>query len=225
MPARRIGILGGTFDPIHLGHLEVALAAQSALKLMRVFVITSSVPPHRSEPQASPYHRFVMTAMAVAGRTGWRVSDQELRQHERSYTSETLRNFHGRGYSPLELYFIVGADAFAEISSWKNFPMVLDYAHFAVVSRPGCPAAEMATRLPELAGRMMQPADTAPETRTRIFLIDSRTSDVSSTAIRERCARGESIAGLVPDSVQQHIEQHGLYTSTFPGRRGNDPPL
>jgi nicotinate-nucleotide adenylyltransferase len=225
MSFRRIGIMGGTFDPIHWGHLEAAFAAETALKLMRLLVITSNVPPHRDPPHASGYHRFAMVALAVGGRDGWRASDLELRLDSQSYTAETLRRFHDRGYAPAELFFIIGADAFADIQSWKDYPRVLEYSHFAVVSRPGHPVSDLPHRLPDLAERMVKPPlDPISHLDPLIVLIDSPTSSVSATQVRERRARGESVAGLVPDPVRQHIEQHGLYTSPTPGRRASDAP-
>ena len=222
-PARRIGIFGGTFDPIHCGHIDIAQAAQSALGLTRMFVIPAHVPPHRPQPCASSYHRFAMVALTAAGRAGWRVSDLEFRMNTPSFTSSTLRRFHERGYSSSELFFVVGADAFAEIGSWKDYPDILDRAHFAVVSRPGCSASHLPARLPLLAPRMMlAPLDELSQVDPLIILIDAVTADVSSTAIRQRRAEGKSIGGLVDLGVQQHIEQHGLYTSMFPGRRASD---
>ena len=222
---RRIGILGGAFDPIHWGHLEAGFAAETALDLARVMVITANVPPHRPPPLASSYHRFAMVALAVAGRAGWRAADLELRDDGPSFTSATLQKFHERGYAPSELFFVLGADAFAEIASWKDYPSILDRAHFVVVARPGYPVDDVPHRLPVLATRMARPPlNAAALADPCILLIDAPTADVSSTAIRDRRARGESIAGLVPDSVRQHIEQHGLYTSTSTGRRAEDPP-
>jgi nicotinate-nucleotide adenylyltransferase len=223
MSFRRIGILGGTFDPIHWGHLEAAFAAETALKLMRLLVITSHVPPHRDPPRASAFHRFAMVALAASGRSGWRASDLELRLDTESYTADTLRRFHERGYAPAELYFIIGADAFGDIQSWKDYPDVLEYAHFAVVSRPGFPVGDLPHRLPMLAERMVKPPlDAISHLDPMIVLIDAPTSSVSATQIRERRARDESIGGMVPDPVRQHIEQHGLYTSPMPGRRASD---
>jgi nicotinate-nucleotide adenylyltransferase len=223
MSFRRIGIMGGTFDPIHWGHLEAAFAAETALKLMRLLVITSNVPPHRDPPRASGYHRFAMVALAVSGRNGWRASDLELRLDSESYTADTLRRFHDRGYAPAELFFIIGADAFADIQSWKDYPRVLEYSHFAVVSRPGHPVSDLPHRLPDLADRMVKPPlDLISHLDPMIVLIDSPTSNVSATQVREQRERGESVAGLVPDPVRQHIEQHGLYTSQTPGRRASD---
>ena len=181
------------------------------------------MPPHRPQPHASSYHRFAMVSLAVGGRAGWRASDLELRDDSQSYTAATLQKFHERGYKPSELYFILGSDAFADIMSWMNYPAILDLAHFAVVSRPGHPIDDMPHRLPTLAGRMVRPPlDAISHIDPMIVLIDAPTADVSSSAIRDRRARGETIAGLVPDPVRQHIEQHGLYTPTSPGRRGSD---
>jgi nicotinate-nucleotide adenylyltransferase len=219
---KRVGILGGTFDPIHCGHLDAAVAAYAALDLTELLVITSNVPPHRPSPVASSYHRFAMVCLAVAGRPGWRASDLELLDSGRSYTSTTLQKLHAEGYAPGELYFIIGADAFADITSWVDYPAILDYAHFAVVARPGHRVIDTPQRLPALAGRMVHPPLDASRRDPSIILLDAPTSDVSSTAIRERRMHGESIAGLVPDSVRQHIEQHELYSSTSAERRTSD---
>jgi nicotinate-nucleotide adenylyltransferase len=222
---RRIGILGGTFDPIHRGHVDVGLAAQAALELQRVVVVTANVPPHRPQPFASAYHRFAMTSVAVARHDGWRASDLELRLHAPSYTSETLHRFRERGYAATELFFVLGADAFSDIGSWRDYPAILDLANFAVVSRPGYPVDTLAHRLPRLVSRMVRPpVDSLTALDPMIFLIDAPTADVSSTAIRRKLAAGESITGLVPPGVQQHIEQHGLYSAMSPGRRASDAP-
>jgi len=223
MTSRRIGILGGTFDPIHSGHLDAGHAAALAIGLNRLVVIPSYLPPHRSQPMASAFHRFAMVSLAVAGNAGWRGSDVELRNESESYTTATLAKFHERGYSPAELFFIIGADAFAEIESWKDYPAILDQAHFAVVSRPRFHVGDLPRRLPGLKTRMVvPPIDEFEQIDPVILLIDALTADVSSTAIRRRVAEGESIGGLVTPSVQQHIEQHGLYSPMTPGRRGSD---
>jgi nicotinate-nucleotide adenylyltransferase len=223
MRARRLGILGGTFDPVHVGHMDIADAAAAALGLTELVLVTSNVPPHRPQPATSAYHRFAMVAFAVQERPAWRAADLELRYDSPSYTSRTLNRFHDRGYPATELFFVIGADAFAEIESWRDYPNILEAAHFAVVSRPGVPARELPERLPHLTARMVtQPVEALRSAIPLIILIDAPTADVSSTAIRERLAAGESIAGMVLPRVQQHIEQHGLYTSTTPGRRASD---
>ena len=185
---RHVGILGGTFDPIHCGHLDAACAAEAALGLTEVLVITSNVPPHRPPPDASSYHRFAMVCLAVAGRPGWRASDIELRDSGRSFTSSTLQKLHRDGYAPEELYFITGADAFADIASWVDYPAILDYAHFVVVARPGHQIADTPRRVPALAGRMIRPPVDRNIRGTSIVLLDAPTSEVSSTAIRDRRA-------------------------------------
>jgi nicotinate-nucleotide adenylyltransferase len=220
---RRVGILGGTFDPIHCGHVDVGDAAQAALELTELHVVTAHLPPHRSPPGTSSYHRFAMVALATAERLAWRASDLELRNESPSYTSRTLHKFHDRGYDPTQLFFVIGSDAFAEIATWRDYPNILEAAHFAVVSRPRFPAQALAERLPGLAGRMVtEAAHVLSSDGPVIFLIDAPTADVSSTAIRSRLATGAPIDGMVPARVQQHIEQHGLYRSMTPGHRATD---
>ncbi len=226
-PSRRVGLLGGMFDPIHCGHIDVAAAAERALALSDVLVMPAARPPHRPQAIASGYHRFAMAALAVAGRPGWRALDVELLRGRTTYTTETLQRLHADGYRPDELFFVTGADAFLEIATWRNYPSVLDQAHFVAVARPGTPAGDLPGRLPDLAARMILVEDGRPHrsddeargggvtgavsARACIFLIDAPTADVSSTAIRLARQARRSIAGLVPPSVQQHIEQHGLY--------------
>jgi nicotinate-nucleotide adenylyltransferase len=210
----RTGILGGTFDPIHRGHVDMARAAQHALQLTEVVLMTSHVPPHRPAPVASAFHRFAMVALAVASADNWRASDAELRRDAPSYTSATLQWLLERGHRPADLFFILGADAFAEVASWKDYPGLLDLSHFAVVSRTNSPVTEIPERFPELQSRMaVAPFDASLARDPLIFLIDAPTADVSATAIRQRRERRQSIAGLVVPAVQQHIERHGLYSS------------
>jgi nicotinate-nucleotide adenylyltransferase len=213
MNTRRLGILGGTFDPIHYGHLEAGQAAKAALGLTDIVVVVSNLPPHRPQPFASSHHRFAMAAMAVAGRDRWRASDIELSVVTPSFTSDTLQRLHASGWAPTDLFFIIGTDAFAEIESWKDYPAILTRTHFAVVSRPGFPVSTLPARLPGLAARMVTPGTAAP-VAPAVFLIDAPTPDVSATTIRSRCAAAQSIDGLVPSDVRQHILQHALYSSS-----------
>ncbi len=209
----RIGILGGTLDPIHCGHLDAAVAARDALRLERVLVLPSHVPPHRQQPLASPYHRFAMAALAVNGVECLLASDEELcAPPGPSYTADTLGRVAGKGYEPSQIFFITGVDAFAEIETWRRYPNVLDLAHFVVISRPGHALETMAERLPHLASRMHQVASVdALPARPSILLLNARTTDVSSTRIRELLAQGDPVTGLVPPLVERHVLQHGLY--------------
>jgi nicotinate-nucleotide adenylyltransferase len=226
--AARIGLLGGTLDPIHLGHVETAQAARRALGLDRVYILPSHVPPHRpQQPHASGYHRFAMTALAINGVDGLTASDIELCAPGPSYTAETLIRFRDRsGVPSTQIFFITGADAFAEIETWYRYPEVLDFAHFAVISRPKFPVERLRDALPGLAARMIStsatheptPTNRDPRTANRdlpsIFLINAATPDVSSTEIRRRLLAGDSISGMVPAPVERHIRQHRLYSIT-----------
>jgi nicotinate-nucleotide adenylyltransferase len=185
----RIGILGGTLDPIHCGHLAAAVAARDAFDLSSVLVLPSRIPPHRPiQPLASPFHRFAMASLAVSGIPALLVSDDELRQEGPSYTADTLDRQHARGVTAAQIFFITGADAFAEIATWKRYPEVLELANFVVVARPGHRIDELPSRLPALADRMG--TTIAPAAHSMIFLIDADTADVSSTAIRHHLAEG-----------------------------------
>lgn len=199
----RVGILGGTFDPIHLGHLEAASAAQRTLALDRVLLMPSRTPPHRSaEPRASVFHRFAMAALAAAERE-MAVSDLELRREGPSYTALTLEALHRDGFTPAQLFFITGSDAFAEVASWYDYPRILQFANFVVVSRPGAPRP---------ADLTPQPSSLTPHpTEPTVISVEANTPDVSSTEIRRRVGAGESIDGLVPSSVAGHIRRHRLY--------------
>ena len=201
----RIGILGGTFDPIHLGHLDAASAAKRALSLDRVLLLPSHTPPHRSaEPRASIFHRFAMAALAAA-EYGMLVSDLEVRREGPSFTASTLEALHREGYSPAQLFFITGSDAFADVALWHDYPRILQLANFIVVSRPGAPRASELIHHPE--SRIPELNSTAPA----LFSVEADTPDVSSTEVRRRVAAGEPLDGLVPSSVGGHIRRHGLY--------------
>ena len=213
---RRIGLLGGTFDPIHCGHLDVARAARLALSLERVLLVPSKAPPHRvASPRVSGYHRFAMAALAAAEDESLAMCDIELRSPEPSYTSITLEQLVLAGYHPSELFFITGADAFAGIATWHDYPAVLDRSHFVVISRAACPAQHLRGRLPHLAPRMRAPVTGVEEGRaaedTSIWLVDASTADVSSTELRSRLAQRQSPGDNVPAAVAAYIERHDLY--------------
>ena len=195
-----MGIVGGTFDPIHFGHLAAAREAQQALGLDKVLFIPSARPPHRPDsPSASGYHRLEMARRAVADTPGWEVSDLELAREGTSYTYDTLTTIGREGLSPLQIFFITGADAFAEIGTWYRYPDVLNLANFVVVDRPGTALASLRERLREDAAR------------PNVILLEADTPDISATDIRNRVARGESLDGLVPPAVSAYIKRNSLY--------------
>lgn len=210
---RRLGLLGGTFDPIHYGHLDAAEAAQRALALDEMRFIPSHMPPHRAqEPVASPFHRFALAALAIAGRPGFRLSDMELQRDGRTYTVDTLEALHRQGWSGTQLFFILGSDAFAEIATWKRYPEVLDAANFVVIARPGLSMDEALAKVPSLRPRTCGPTTFgAAGLETRIIVVEAHTRDVSSTMIRQRIQAALPIDDLVPTAVAHHIATHKLY--------------
>ena len=232
-----LGVLGGTFDPIHNGHITAGLRAQAALHLDRVMLIPSRIPPHRATAvSASPEARLAMAGLAAAEQQGWTASDIELTRDGPSYTFDTLTELSrsvrgeaikskGRGGAvnrvEWQFFFIIGADAFAEIATWSRYPAVLDLAHFAVVARPGITLHSLQARVPDLADRMTTPdlfkpqaPSPKPDGKTRVILIETATPDVSSTEVRRRVRAGEGISDLVPDTVSSYIATRRLYVGT-----------
>lgn len=218
----RMGILGGTFDPVHYGHLDAARAAWRALALDEVLLMPSREPPHKaSSGQVSSDHRLAMTSLAVSQHQELRASDLELRSSAPSYTSRTLKRLARDGYDPSQLFFILGSDAFADIAQWYDYPDLLDRGHFAVVARRDCPVSDLPRRLPALVGRMRRPERSmfagAPSATTAIWLIEAETRDVSSSVVRNRLAHAQSVDELLPDAVAAYVARHGLYGSGTPG--------
>jgi len=152
-----------------------------------------------------------MVRLAVAGTPGWEVWDLELTREGPSYTFDTLITVAAEGLTPLQIFFITGADAFSEIATWYRYPDVLDRAHFVVVARPGTTLAALRSRLPHLAARMCEPVHAALAEQPRIILLEASTPDVSATDIRRRVANGHSIEGFVPSAVAAYIDRNLLY--------------
>ena len=235
-----VGVLGGTFDPIHLGHLSVARQAADALGLSRVLLLPSRTPPHRPvDPSASMFHRFAMAALAASADPRLAASDLELIREGTTYTADTLRALRRTGLEGWQIFFLTGADAFAEIATWREYPAVLDLAQFLVCTRSGVAASSLPARLPSLARRMIPvpvsvplPGAEAPglhlatvpgAPETRVFLLDCATPDISSTDIRARARAGRPLAGLVPPEVDDHIRRHGLYGADPGAAAGGRP--
>jgi len=220
-----LGVLGGTFDPIHHGHLAAAAAACQSLALDSVILVPSRIPPHRGEPVgASAEQRYEMAALAAAERPGWSASRIEIDREGPSYTLDTLaelkRNMSIRlkpdtTASSTQIFFILGADAFAEIATWFRYPDVLDLANFVVVSRPGITLDSLRERVPS-AFEHHPPCSPSSlrdlgSEETRVILVESNTPDISSTDIRRRVRAGQPFSSLVPDTVAQYIRAQRLY--------------
>jgi nicotinate-nucleotide adenylyltransferase len=206
------------FDPFHRGHEAAALSAQQALQLDRMVLVPSRQPPHRfAQPLASGADRLAMADIAAASHPSWSVSDIELDRTGPSYTFDTLSAFALQGLTPVEIFFITGADAFAEIDTWSRFPAILDLAHFVVIARAGIALDSIGNRLPSLAGRLTTPDRFTDSEGTKIILIEAATPAVSSTDIRRRVQHGEPIAGMVAPAIDTYIHDHRLYHATQSG--------
>lgn len=221
----RLGVLGGTLDPVHAGHVAAAHAAALALSLDAVWLMPSHVPTHKGSPHASPWHRFAMSALAASEDELLVASDLELSRPGPTYTWDTLQALAAEGFAASQIFFITGADAFAAIASWHRFPDVLDASHFVVVTRPGhtLPAdvlaqPEVARRLRFASAAVADPALEPTDSRA-IWLVEADTPDVSSTEIRQRILAGKEAGTDVPASVAAHIRRHGLYTHQPAARR------
>jgi nicotinate-nucleotide adenylyltransferase len=213
----RLGILGGTFDPIHNGHLRLAEEVGESLNLDHVYLIPAALPPHKGQREISPFqHRFEMTRVAAAESPLLKVLDIEARREGFSYSIETLKIFHGMYRPGLDLHFVLGMDAFLEIETWKDFRNLFNYAHFVVIQRPGFPSDILDSFLPTLgvafvkkapANRFVAPSGYA------VTSMEATLMDISSTKIREKVASGKSIRFLVPEPVRTYIETNHLYRS------------
>lgn len=225
MRRERIGILGGTFNPVHNGHLLAAETAAERFALDRVLLIPSYLPPHKSSPDLAPARdRLHMLELACAGRPRLAVSDMEVKARGRSYSILTLRKIR-RLHPGAWIFFILGADAFAEIETWKEYGQVLEQCLFIVVSRPG---SDLAAAASVLGGRLREQTVTlAPDEKptdarfgaARVFLLAIDALDVSSTDIRKRLRQGLPVTGLVPPAVEDYLVKHHLYKETMAPRK------
>lgn len=195
----RIGILGGTFNPPHLGHLVCAQEAYLQLRLEKVFLIPASIPPHKpitDEPGIE--HRLEMCRLAIAGDDRFAVSDIEARREGPSFTVDTLEALHAN-QPQSEFFLIVGGDVAAGFTSWREPERVLALATLAIAERPGTSRAEVQRSLGLL---------TSGE-RARFF--DMPAIEISSTMLRDRARQGGPTRYLVPDAVRDYIDRHRLY--------------
>lgn len=216
--AAPIGILGGTFDPIHYGHLRLAQEAADRLRLAEVRFIPSGMPPHRASPGASAEHRLEMVRLAVAGNSLFTVDDQELRRSGPGYTVDTLQELRQQAGSNQSLVLLMGADAFLELATWSRWHQLFSLAHVAVAYRPGFPVDTWQSRMPqplaaEYNARLLrQPLGVHMAPAGGIVVVPIAALDISATLIREEMRAGANPRYLLPDQIIQYIQEHTLYT-------------
>jgi nicotinate-nucleotide adenylyltransferase len=211
----KLGILGGTFNPIHLGHLRVAEEIGEDLGLEKVYLIPCGVPPHKSpHPVADFCHRLEMTRLASGISPLLGVWDLEGKRPGLSYSVETLRLFRSHFGSGLELFFIIGMDAFLEIKTWKEYRNLFRYASFVVINRPGYDTGELFNFLDSLNVGFVWDAEGGyfrHPSGNILLKRDTTVMDISGSRIREMVNSGKSIRFLVPEGVREYIEKVGLY--------------
>jgi nicotinate-nucleotide adenylyltransferase len=214
---KRLGILGGTFDPIHLGHLRTAVEIGQEMDLEKVYLVPSASPPHKTVEPVTPFqHRLAMARLALGDSSFLEVLDLEGKRPGLSYSIETLKEIHNIFSPDPELYFILGVDAFQEIRTWKEYRHLFDYSHFVIIRRPVSQPDKIDFLLTNtgLDIRKTKRPDvfTAPSGKTLTFMSPTR-MDISSTGIRKSIRNGKSIRFLVPDQVRNYIITKGLYRS------------
>lgn len=198
----RVGIMGGTFDPIHYGHLVTAEAARSQFGLDEVVFTPAGNPPHKKDYEVTPAEaRYLMTVLAINDNPFFKVSRMELDRSGYTYTIDTLKQFSEQYGQNAQLFFISGADAVLDILTWKDVGEVLHYCTFIAATRPGYPIEKLAQKLCELEELYGK----------EVFPMEVTGLDISSTDIRRRIKEGLSVKYLLPDSVERYIEKNGLY--------------
>ena len=200
----KIGVLGGSFNPIHNGHLAVARSAMERIPLDAMLFIPAKEPPHKTPKDLAPAEdRLAMAELAVKANDNFTVSDIELSRADKSYTFDTikkLRESYGRG---ADLYFLIGADTIGELPTWKDIKELLTLCTFVTVSRPGWSKTEFDGLCGIFSDRVID------DLKNHFIAMDP--VPVSSTEIRDKIAHGMSITGLVPEAVEKYIGEHGLY--------------
>ena len=217
----RIGIYGGTFDPIHYGHLRVAAAICEAFALDRFFFVPAFVPPHKRDRQIStPYHRYAMLVLATLNhppiaRTKLTALTLELEAPTRPYTIETLQRLQTT-YPTAELFFVMGADSFAEVNLWRDYERLLMQYNIIVAARPPAEdlsaqhlSAQCQSHVVDLRGSKRP--DLAAFTEPKVFLTDYVTVDIAATQVREAVRREQPLAEFVPPDVARYIAKYDLY--------------
>ncbi|MDH5343765.1 MAG: nicotinate-nucleotide adenylyltransferase [Betaproteobacteria bacterium] len=218
MTTAPIGILGGTFDPIHFGHLRLAQEAADALRLAEVRFVPSGTPPHRAAPSVSAADRLAMVQLAVAGNPLFRVDECEIGKTDLGYTVDTLTLLREEAGGQQPLVLLMGADAFLDLATWSRWHQLFELTHIAVAYRPGFPVDTWQSRMPQpLAAEyqtrlMQQPLAVHLAPAGGIVVVPIPALDISATLLRETIRRGASVRYLTPDSICQYIQDHKLYT-------------
>ena len=215
MNSSALGVMGGTFDPIHYGHLRLAEEARQSLGLGRVRIIPAGTPRHREEPHSSAEHRLAMTRLALAGLPDFELDASEVRSGEPSYTVPTLERLRAEFGGDRPLVLLMGVDAFLGLASWHRWSDLFGLAHIAVATRPGYVLGreQMGEALgAEFAARFCDAHESLTETPAgRIFTFAMTPLAISATAIREILLQGGSPQFLLPDAVLGYIRKHHLY--------------
>jgi len=213
----QIGIFGGTFNPVHCGHLKAADRVRKIFSLSEVIFIPSFIPPHKeSSGIASPQHRLKMVELAAAPFPGFFPSAMEIKAGGRSYSIDTLETMKSI-YSEAKIFFLLGIDAFLEIETWKDYESVLDQCSFIVMSRPGFDLEDASgvlneKHLPRIRRVSKNEPHAGPQPQEDlIYLVSIDSMDISSSEIRKRVKMDRPIEGLVPASVEHYIKEKGLY--------------
>ncbi len=208
-----IGLLGGTFDPIHYGHLRLAWEAKQTIGLNQVLVMPCHIPPHRETPQSNASHRLQMARLACSNTPGFEVDDWELQRATPSYTVETLCHLKERFGDETALVFIMGMDAFNSFSQWHQWDTILSLCHLWVAHRPG--SQEPPPESPE--GQLMAnhsvptPQELAQYPCGKLHIYQSTALEISATKLRSDISAGIEPRFLLPELVRDYIEQHRLY--------------
>lgn len=203
---KRIGILGGTFNPIHLGHLILAEEVCKNHHLSKLLFMPAYIPPHKYvNDLADPHHRFQMIKAAISGISKFEVSDLEIIRKGKSYTIDTIQEILSHYGEDDKIFLIMGADSLNELELWKNIKRLSQLCHFVIVNRPGF-KTEASTRLVEIIG-----SDNILDIER--LRVEISPVDISSTNIRDRVNDGIQIKGLVPECVEAYIKKHNLYSS------------
>ncbi|MBC7363256.1 MAG: nicotinate-nucleotide adenylyltransferase [Candidatus Aminicenantes bacterium] len=212
-----VGLFGGTFNPIHNGHLKVAEQALEHFPLNRLLFIPSYLPPHKeSRELAAVEHRLKMVELACRRDRRFEVCDVEIRTPQTSYSILTLRKMK-EIYLDHFFLFILGVDAFLEIDTWKDYPRLFEECSFIVVKRPGFDLGLIKKKIKQLQEKGVKAKAGEPPPRQdnfscgQVFLLDVETPDISSSEIRKRIQSGLPIDGLVPEEVAEYIKKYNLY--------------